>query len=231
MSCCGTFRLSDEPSCCGSFRPTSVEPPPEPVAVIDATHSDPGIDTVDKPAGVVDGTWLVAAVGSDVDVLTPPAGFVQVGNTAYFDNIFAGFSWSQKIYAKEVTSAGTEPATYTFSGASYTDIWLVALANASGVGDITERPVGIGGTTGTTSNGASVTALADGAMLLRFESANQFNRDTEPPGMTPLAGSPFDTSFNADSESLSAGASGDRDATYAVTQTWVVHMVAVEPLP
>lgn len=193
-----------------------------------------GNETVAKPAGVIDGTVLVAAVGHNMSPITPPAGFVQQGNSAIFDAGFAGFSWEQEVYLKVVVNAAGEPASYSFTGGTFTDIWMVAVQNVDNVtpvpaGGTTARPVAPA--TGTTANGASCTVAREGSLLLRFETANSENRATGPAGMTALPGSPIDTSFNADyQDDLDAGSTGDKDSTYTNTQTWAVHMIVLQPL-
>lgn len=201
------------------------------------TLIDPsGTDTVAKPAGVVDGTVLIACVGHNVGGLTPPTGFVKQGNSANFDSGFAGFNWETELFLKVVTNAGTEPASYDFSNGGYTDVWLVAVQHVDNMtpvpaGGNTSRPVAAGGTTGTTANGASCTVARAGSLLLRFEASDSENRATGPAGMTALPGSPIDTTFNADyDDGLPAGSTGDKDSTYTNTQTWATHMIVLQPL-
>lgn len=208
--------------------------PATPAALGDSTSSF-GVDneTVAKPAGVVNGTVLVACVGHNASPITVPAGFVKQGLSATFDAGFAGFSWEQEVFVKVVTNAAGEPATYSFTGGVFTDIWMVAVQGCDGfqpvpAGGTTARPVAP--TTGMVANGASCTVARDGSLLLRFEAANSENRATGPAGMTALPGSPIDTTFNADYEDgLSSGVTGDKDSTYTNTQTWVVHMIVLQP--
>jgi hypothetical protein len=201
------------------------------------SSSGAGNETVTKPAGVVDGTVLVACVGHNASPITPPANFVKQGDSANFDAVFAGFNWEQEVYLKVVVNAAGEPASYSFTGGVFTDIWMVAVQNVDNVtpvpvGGTTARPVGAGGTTGTVANGASCTVARDGSLLLRFEAANAENRATGPAGMTALPGSPIDTTFNADyQDDLPVGSTGDKDSTYTNTQTWAVHMIVLQPLP
>jgi len=222
-----------------AFALPTLSPECPPVELGDSTSSSgAGNETVAKPAGVVNGTVLVACVGHNMSPITPPAGFVQQGNSATFDAGFAGFNWQQEVYLKVVVDAASEPASYSFTGGTFTDIWMVAVHNVDNAvpvpaGGTTARPVAPA--TGTTANGASCTVARDGSLLLRFETSNSENRATGPPGMTPLPGSPIDTSFNADYEhDLLAGATGDRDSTYTNTQTWIVHMIVLQaecPIP
>lgn len=204
------------------------------VTLGDSTNSTGGgNESVAKPAGVVDGTVLVACVGHNSSPITPPADFVQQGSSASFDAVFAGFNWEQEVYLKVVTNAAGEPASYSFTGGTFTDIWMVAVQNVDNVtpvpaGGTTARPVAPA--TGTTSNGASCTIAREGSLLLRFETANSENRATGPAGMTALPGSPIDTSFNADyQDDLDVGSTGDKDSTYTNTQTWAVHMIVLQP--
>jgi hypothetical protein len=164
-----------------------------------------------------------------------PAGFVKQGDSAFFDAAFATFNWEQEVFLKVVVDAGLEPASYSFTGGVFTDIWMVALHNVDNVtpvpaGGTTARPVAAGGEVGMVSNGASCTVLREGSLLLRFESANAENRATGPAGMTGLPGSPIDTTFNADFEDgLLAGSTGDKDSTYTNPQTWAVIMIVLQP--
>lgn len=221
--------------CCGKIRdlprvaPVPPDPPP-PVELGEAT-TVVQLGEVDKPAGVVDGTVLVAAVGGDA-AAAPPAGWVSHGS-ALFDNIFAGFNWETEIFVHVVVDASLEPASYNFVGAAnWTDIWMVAVQNVDNalpVSDATAEPAVP--TSGLTSNGASCAVARNGSLLLRFEAANAENRSAGPAGMTALPGSPIDVTFNADSEAVNAGATGDRDSTYTNPQTWTVHMVVLQPVP
>jgi hypothetical protein len=233
-SSCGRVSRAPAPTPPAPPTPPTPPAPPPPVELGDSTSSSgAGNESVARPAGVVDGTVLVACVGHNASPITVPAGFVKQGNSANFDAGFAGFNWEQELFLKVVVDAGLEPASYSFTGGVFTDIWMVAVQNADSVapvpvGGTTARPVAP--TTGTTANGASCTVARGGSLLLRFESANAENRATGPAGMTALPGSPIDTTFNADfQDGLVAGATGDKDSTYTNTQTWVVHMIVLQP--
>lgn len=232
MSCCGTLQLSTEPSCCGSLRPTVSQTPVPPATLGAATTvTAPGGDAeIARPFGVTDGSVLVAAVGHNDGSITPPTGFVKYGDSANYDIGFAGFNWEQEVFVKLVPDASAEPATYTWGGGGYTDVWLVSVHDVdqvAPVADITSMPAAPA--TGTSSVGASVTATRDGSLLLRFESTDPDDRSAGPAGMSALPGSPFDVTFHADSLAVDAGDTGDKDSTFPGTETWVVHMVVLQP--
>jgi hypothetical protein len=180
--------------------------------------------TVNKPAGVVDGSVLFAAFEYDSSLsLTAASGYSLVRR-------FSGIG-STAVYSKIITNAAGEPASYTFIGDG--DQWLGIIVPVSGANTTTPVDVstvnnGYGGTltaTGLTTGGPNRLLLAFAGM--DWGPGSPY---TPPAGMTEIDDrSGGAVSFTAAHVTqASAGASGNKVFTASDTDVWGAILVAVQ---
>jgi hypothetical protein len=180
--------------------------------------------TVNKPAGVVDGSVLFAAFEYDSTLsLTAPSGYTLVRR-------FSG-TGSTAVYYKIITNAAGEPASYTFTGNG--DDWLGIIVPVSGANTTTPVDVstvnnGYGGTltaTGVTTSGPNRLLLAFAGM--DWGPGSPY---TPPGGMTELddRGNGLVSFTAAHVTQAGAGASGNKVFTASDTDVWGAVLVAVQ---
>lgn len=157
--------------------------------------------TINKPTGVVSGDVLIAyTVNLTGAAITPPAGWVNISSQV------SGVAL--RLQADRLVAGASEPASYTFTGAS-----TGTIAAYSGVDNTTPVDVssldGAGGAG--TPTAASLTTTAANEMLVAGFADTATVTWTAPTGMTQEAPLPVTTSSNvmvSDVIQVAAGASG-----------------------
>lgn len=132
------------------------------VAQADQLDEDNALNavTVDVPAGVVDGQWMVAHISAAADVaITAPAGWTQIGAERHDGNLTTAV-WHR--------TASSEPADYTWTLDGFTRVAgrIVAYSNVDTSDPVADNAVD-GTTTSTTSIAMpSVTMPENGWLLI-----------------------------------------------------------------
>jgi hypothetical protein len=220
----GSYSLTGSPVSIGSGTATA------PVfRAVSSTSYAARVDTiVTKPTGTVDGDVLVAGLfvghgASFSDVVTPPAGWTQIGvTTSVTDNSFYGqFSayWHR---------AAADGADYTFSHVDHNTQGVVAAY--SGV-----VPFGLPidafsqniANTGAIATASGVTTTNPNAKLVYVGHNWDGSAALTPPtGMTER----FDgLAYLSDETKVSVGATGDRTQALVSSNPWAAFLVALKP--
>ena len=150
------------------------------------TSAVDGTFTVNKPATVSNGDFIVVIVGKtdDPDV-APPAGFTTGGElgTTTGNDVFGG------IYYKFITDASSEPASYTFDSAGTSESFMYWTGSLSGIDETNPEDVSFSTGSGywvnlsnTSPNAPSVTTVTAGAFALAAWVVNLDTVTTQPGG-------------------------------------------------
>ena len=196
---------------------TAAAPPPGSGIAFRAASSAANAATdfidVPRPAGVVAGDALVAAIGARGNpTITAPAGWSLVRLD------ISGSTVRQAIFVH--VAGGSEPASYTF-GLSSAQSAAGGIVAYSGV-DATAPIDAHGGQANLSSNtmtAPSITTTGSGRMLLAFYATANATAQTAPSGMTEryddaVTSSRYKVTAAGDDQLLAAaGATGSRDAT------------------
>jgi len=187
--------------------------------------------TVNAPAGVQDGDFLVAIAWSDDGLVHPtaPAGWTALGTVQSVTGVGVGKVWTK--------TAASEPASqvWTGGGNSTSIIFILAFTGASGI-DV--GPTFANSTTASTTRTASAISPTgtDSILVCSFASlVNNAGADayTTPSGMTELAdtGDATNPYYSAalDYQVLAAsGTTGTRVSTATRSSKWQAVSIAVK---
>jgi hypothetical protein len=118
--------------------------------------------TITKPTGLANGDVLIANLTSDSTTPTEPSGWTSFGG-----GLHPSSSWTNFLYYKVITNAGSEPANYTWTvgtvgpAAGIITAWRGAKTTST-IPDIAEESVT---TSGEPNTGPSVTATVTAGRL------------------------------------------------------------------
>lgn len=173
--------------------------------------------TVPRPAGVVDGDFLLCFATTDLDttpaVLTAPAGWTQTGPDSGTTGSFMRSRTFWKI-------ASSEPESWTFGAASGSDgAWkVIAWTGVDAANPFVVAATYTTANSGTAITAPSVTPAVPGELVCGFSSQGAGSM-SEPAGMSEIV----DTSpsgwavSSVCRQAVSAGATGTRIATHTVS--------------
>jgi hypothetical protein len=185
---------------------------------------------IPAPSGVQAGDVMIACIAARGNPnLTAPAGWTLVRLD------MNGFTLRQGIYWKVATAS--EPASYTWvlSNAQAASGGIIAYSGVNTSNPIDVSSAAISSVTGTAATAPSITTTVNGAMVIGFFGAARNSPINPPSGMTER----FDAVSNggtypqategADLLQATAGATGDKTATWTGTSHWIGQQVALRP--
>jgi len=198
--------------------------------VLDSYSTGINTSTFSKPAGVVEGDLMVAALiahFSATATLTPPSGWTAIGSTEQKTTATEiAILWCRKV------AGASEPASYTWSrsAGSYPMAVATRITGANAVSPIDGRNVADWANTGTPRTINSLDVSDDSSLVLVYSAGVGYEPTSVPAGMSQVAiidttHALFEGVFNAGATGVLSHTAVENDANGA----WLTSMISIRP--
>ena len=199
---------------------TTAAPPPSFRSASTVTNGT----TVARPAGVAAGDVLLAALEVDTDpvTITAPAGWTRLVDQIVGQGVTA---YHAQLWYR--VAGASEPASYTFmpSSSTWMDVGLLDYQNVDPAAPIDAFAARDAGVTNTPTTGSIVTTVPNDLVVALFQ---DFDLGAWTPGSGMAGRYDFDSNLAQDSLQASAGPSGVKTATNAVSGQSAAMIVALK---